>query len=132
MKIVLSIIIIGFVTLFSGNSFSQSNQFRIVYNNVSIFLSPDAEWSEMFDAQNTFVMNANENKDIIHYRGDGTAVTYRNIGELQTKYTDKGERYQILNVLDDDDNPISFQLFDDVSIGVKLITEDGLIQFSNF
>jgi hypothetical protein len=132
MKTIVAVVIIGICTLFSGNVISQSNQFRVDFSHVAIFLSPDAEWSEWFDAQNTFVINANENNDIIHYRGDGNVVTYRNIGKLETKYTDTGERYQIISVLNDEGNPISFQLFDDISIGVKLITEEGLIQFSNF
>ncbi len=117
--------------LISGNTFSQ-DQFRVDMNLVAILPSLDAEWSEWFEATNTFVINANENNDIIHYRGDGNVVVYRNLGGLKTEYTESGKRYQIINALDEDGNPMEFQLFDDRSIGVKLITGGMAIQFSNY
>jgi hypothetical protein len=94
--------------------------------------SLDSEWSEWFDAQNTFVINSNDNNDIIHYRGDGQVVIYRNLGGLETLYTKSGERYQIINVLDEDGNPMDFQLFDNLSIGVKLIKDGMAIQFAQY
>ncbi len=119
---------------FSGRSFSQTEneQFRIDYNIVAILPGLDSDWSEWFDANNTFVINSNDNNDIVHYRGDGETVVYRNLGGLETLYTDSGKRYQIINVLDEDGNPMDFQLFDDPTIGVKLIKEGMAIQFSNY
>lgn len=118
--------------IFSGNLNAQTDQFRADFNHVAIYLSGDAEWSEWFDAENTFVFNSNENNDVTHYRGDGSVIVYRNIGGLESDVTESGDHYQIMNMLDEDGNQISFQLFDDISIGVKLITSDGMIQFSNF
>jgi hypothetical protein len=115
----------------SSNVFSQ-DQFRVDYNLVAILPGLDAEWSEWFDAQNTFVINANDNNDIIHYRGDGQVVVYRNLGGLETEYTESGKRYQIINALDEEGNPMDFQLFDDPSIGAKLIKDGMAIQFSSY
>jgi hypothetical protein len=129
MRTILTLLTLWFL---SGSLNAQSEQFRVDFNHVAIFLSPDAEWSEWFEAPNTFVINSNDNNDIIHYRGDGNVVVYRNLGGLEKDQTESGDRYQILNMLDEEGNPISFQLFDDISIGVKLISSDSMIQFSNF
>jgi hypothetical protein len=107
-------------------------QFRVDCSHVAILPSLDASWSEWFEASNTFVINANENNDIIHYRGDGNVVTYRYVGGLETLYTDSGKRYQIINVLDEDGYSMQFQLFDDLTIGVKLIKDGMAIQFSSY
>jgi hypothetical protein len=118
--------------IISGSIQAQTEQFRVDFNHVAIFLSAEAEWSEWFDAPNTFVINANDNNDVIHYRGDGNVVVYRNLGGLESDVTETGDHYQILNMLDEDGDQISFHLFDNISIGVKLISSDGMIQFSNF
>jgi len=120
------------VLVLTGNLFSQEGQFRVDCNQVAILASLDAEWSEWFEATNTFVLNSNENNDIVHYRGDGQVVVYRNLGGLETEYTESGKRYQIINTLDEDGNPMEFQLFDDLSIGVKLIFGGMAIQFSTY
>jgi hypothetical protein len=125
-----TILILFSVIIFSGTTFSQNEQFRVDCNLVAILPSLYSEWSEWFDAQNTFVINANQNNDIIHYRGDGGIVVYRNVGDLKIEYTDSGKRYQIINVLDEDGYPMEFQLFDDPNIGIKLIKDGMAIQFS--
>lgn len=121
-----------FLFVLCGYVNAQNDQFRADFNHVALMLNSDKDWSEWFDAQNTFVFNSNENNDIIHYRANGDVLIYRNLGGLISDFTDTGEHYQILNMLDEDGNQISFQLFDDISIGVKLITSEGMVQFSNF
>jgi hypothetical protein len=116
----------------SVSAFSQNEQFRVDCNLVSFLKGLDSEWSDWVEANNTFVINANDNNDIIHYRGDGEVVVYRNLGGLETLYTKTGERYQIVCVLDEDGNQMSFQMFDDLEIGVKLIKEGFIIQFANY
>ena len=123
-------LIIVFITL-SIQLFGQE-QFRVDCNQVAILPDINSEWTEWFEATNTFVINANENQDIIHYRGDGQMVVYRNLGGLEILFTDSGNRYQIINVLDENGNPMDFQLFDDHSIGVKLIKAGMAVQFSNY
>ena len=127
-----TLITIFALCIFSRNLNAQTEKFRADFNRVAIYLSTDAEWSEWFDAENTFVFNSNENNDVTHYRGNGSVIIYRNIGGLESDITESGDHYQIMKMLDEDGNQISFQLFDDISIGVKLITSDGMIQFSNF
>ncbi len=125
------LILLALVTL-TGSAYSQSEngQFRVDCDLVAILPELDAEWSEWFEASNTFVINANDNNDIVHYRGDGETLVYRNLGGLEKLTTPSGDRYQIIHILDEDGNPMDFQLFEDPSIGVKLIMEDMLIQFS--
>jgi hypothetical protein len=125
-------IILLAVTICNGSLLSQNGQFRIDCNAVAILQSLDSEWSQWYDAQNTFVINANENFDIIHYRNNGEIVTYRNLGDLETSYTSSGDQYQIISVLDENGYPMEFQLFEDPAIGVKLIQGQAAIQFSNF
>jgi hypothetical protein len=129
MRKILALLTLLFLT---GNLSAQDGQFRVDYNHVAIYLSSDVEWSQWFEAQNTFVINANDNNDIIHYMGNGNVVTYRNLGGLEVNYTESGEKYQILNILGEEGDPIRFQLFDNPKIGAKLITSDGMIQFSRF
>ena len=125
------LILLALVTLTeSAISQSENGQFRVDCDLVAILPRLDSEWSEWFDASNTFVINSNDNNDIVHYRGDGETVVYRNLGGLETLTTPSGDRYQILHILDEDGNLMDFQLFEDPSIGVKLIMEDMLIQFS--
>ncbi len=124
--IILSITLLLFAL--SGNS--QESQFRVDCNYVTIFLKEEGAWSKWFDANNTFVINANINNDIYHYRADGSFVQYRNLGGLEVDYTEDGNRYQILNMLDESGNPIQFQLFDDPYLGVKIISYDDVVQFS--
>ncbi len=124
-------IILSFsIILFALSGNSQESQFRVDCNYVAVFLKEEGSWSEWFDANNTFVINANTNSDIYHYRANGSFVQYRNLGGLEVNYTEDGNRYQILNMLDESGNPIRFQLFDDPYLGVKIISNDAMVQFS--
>jgi hypothetical protein len=128
MRTIVTMIAVFFLT----TQLYAQEQFRVDCSYAAILPSLDASWSEWFEASNTFVINANENNDIIHYRGDGKVVIYRYVGGLETLYTDTGKRYQIINVLDEDGNPMNFQLFDDPTIGVKLIKDGMAVQFSSY
>ena len=78
------------------------------------------------------MLNINGNNDIAHYKPDGTISYYRNLGGLEVGQTKDGRRYQILKALDEDGYEISFQLFDDTSVGAKLIWENFMIQFAKY
>lgn len=123
--IILSVVFIAF------NSYSQDN-FRRDYTYVSIY--QDGVWSESNEGDNTFVFNANERNDIIHYTNSGKKYLYRKLSGIEEGYTEDDNRYkyQLVMVLDDDGNEIILQLFDDDDIGLKLIlSEDLMIQFHN-
>ncbi len=113
-------------------SFSQTEQFRIDFNLVAFYDHDTEKWGEWQTGDNTFVMNYNGNNDIAHYKPDGDVAYYRNLGGLEVGYTKSGDRYQILNALDEDGYEISVQLFDDITIGAKLIWGNFMIQFSYY
>ena len=126
-----AMLILMTLVTFTRSAYSQSEneQFRVDCDIVAILPGLDSDWSEWFDANNTFIINANENKDIIHHRGDGETVVYQNLSSVETLYTDSGERYQIIKVIDEYGKLMDFQLFDNPSIGVKLIKEGMAFQF---
>jgi hypothetical protein len=120
------------LTVIAHFSFSQTEQFRVDFNLVAFYDKDTEEWSEWQQGENTFVLNFNDNNDIAHYKPDGGVAFYRNLGGLEIGYTKNGDRYQIVNALDEDGYKISFQLFDDYTIGAKLIWANFTVQFSYY
>ena len=120
------------LTFIAHFSFSQTDQFRVDFNLVTFYDSDTDKWKEWQEGDNTFVLNFNDNNDIAHYKPDGTVAYYRNLGGLEVGYTENGDRYQILNALDEDGYEISVQLFDDITIGAKLIWGNFMIQFAYY
>ncbi len=112
---------------------SSSGKFRVDMNYVAIYNSSKEEWSEWEKGYNTFVINANENKDIIHILPSGKEVNYRRISQnVERHATSDGKEYQIINCLDDNGDKFQFQVFDDYKIGIKMIYGSGIIQFAKF
>jgi hypothetical protein len=120
------------LTVIAHFSFSQTEQFRVDFNLVAFYDMDTEEWSEWQLGENTFVLNFNDNNDIAHYKPDGDVAYYRNLGGLEIGYTKNGDRYQIVNALDEVGYEISFQLFDDNTIGAKLIWANFTVQFSYY
>lgn len=113
------------------DSSNDTDRFREDYDLVAVY-DPDTEvWSEWQDGNNTFVMNYNRNGDIAHYKANGDVETYRKISEVEIDYTDSGERYQIIEALDEEGILFRFQFFDNRSIGLKMIYNNMMIQFSS-
>lgn len=105
-------------------AFSQ-NKFRVDYD---IFTSyENGKWSEWEKANNTLVFNINDNGDILHYNPNGTKQTYRRVGSKHEGYTDSGEHYQLITILDEEGNEFILQYFDDAAIGTKLIFSSNLM-----
>jgi hypothetical protein len=118
--------------LFIGLNASAQDQFRADFNHVT-FYDPDSKtWSEWETASHTLVFNINENNDIKHYTAKGDVFIYRNMGNLEEDYTTSGDHYQIIEALDDEGNELRIQLFDDPSIGLKLINGEFMVQFAKF
>ncbi|CAM3834222.1 hypothetical protein FLGE108171_15990 [Flavobacterium gelidilacus] len=114
-------------------TYSQSkDQFRVDYDKISFFDSETKKWSEWKDGYNTFVINYNDNKDVAHFKANGEKVIYRRISdEIKEGYTPIGnEHYQIITALDEDGITFTFQLFDNKEIGLKIIYNNLMIQFS--
>lgn len=109
----------------------SSDKFRVDMNYVSIYDNDKGKWSDWKEGDNTFIINANANKDIIHIKASGSEVNYRRTSQnVESKYTSDGKSYQIINAIDDNGNHFQFQLFDDLKLGIKMMYEDVIIQFA--
>ena len=118
--------------LFIGLNASAQDQFRADFNHVTFYDPETTTWSEWETASHTLVFNINANKDIKHYTAKGEVLIYRNMGNLEEDYTASGKHYQIIEALDDQGNEIRIQLFDDSSIGMKIINGEFMVQFAKF
>jgi len=123
----------SFLILFilSISCYSQ-DQFRQDYNLVSIYDSVTEKWSDWKEGYNTFVINYNNNGDVAHFKANGEKVVYRRISrDIEDGYTDSNnEHYQIIKALDENGLMFLFQFFDNPKIGLKIIYDDIMIQFS--
>jgi hypothetical protein len=110
-----------------------SGKFRVDMNYVSVYNNETEKWSEWKEGYNTFIINANSNKDIIHIKASGVEVNYRRTSQkVERKFTSDGKGYQIINAIDDDGDRFQFQVFDDIKIGIKMIYGNVMIQFAKF
>jgi hypothetical protein len=111
----------------------SSGKFRVDMNYVSIFDAETEKWTDWKEGYNTFIINANSNKDIIHIKPSGVEVNYRRTSQIvDRKFTSEGKGYQIINAIDDDGDRFQFQIFDDIKIGIKMIYGNVMIQFAKF
>lgn len=117
------LIFAAFFSVFFAKAQSPE-QFRIDYDLVAIF--KDGEWGEWQKAHNTLVFNANENSDVIHYTATREKTVYRKISSIQEGYAE-GNHYQWIRVLDDNGTELFLQLFDDPTVGAKLIYHENLM-----
>ena len=116
--------------LFSINSYSQS-KFRVDYNYVSIYDMSTRTWSKWKEGDNTFIINFNERGDIAHLKPNGETIIYKKLSKVEDGYTDKENyHYQMISALDEDGDVFKFQIFDDISIGLKMIWDNFIIQFA--
>ena len=109
---------------------AENNKFRIDYTDVAIYDPDTKKWREWEKGFNTFVININSNGDIMHIKPNGEKIIYRTLSGAETDKTSSGEKYQIIKALDKDGNSFKFQLFDDESIGLKMIYGNVMIQFA--
>lgn len=106
-------------------------KFRVDMDLVTIYNTTTEKWSEWKEGFNSFVINYNDNGDILHIKASGKQAIYRKVsGNVEKTTTEDGKRYQIIDVIDEDGDRCSFQIFDDYSIGIKLIYKNAMIQFS--
>jgi len=112
---------------------NAQDRFRVDYNRMSIYNPRTGQWSETEIANHTFVLNINDNNDIMHYKANGSRVTYRNVTKIVEKgKTSDGIGYQLLILLDENGEEFQFRIFDDLSIGVTFTYKNGTtVQFAN-
>jgi hypothetical protein len=109
---------------------SSPEKFRVDYNYVAAYDPNTETWGEWQAGDNTFVININEKGDIAHLKGNGETVIYKKLSGVEEGYTDKGNHhYQIIKALDEDGDVFRFQIFDDTSIGLKMMWGSFMIQF---
>lgn len=125
------ILILMFMLFTTTIAFSQE-KFRVDYDYVAIF-DPDTEtWSDWQEGDNTFVININERGDIAHLKANGDNVIYKKLSGVEEGYTTEGNHhYQIISALDDDGDVFRFQIFDDKSIGLKMMWGAFMVQFAD-
>ncbi len=123
-------VLISLCLAVSLSVFSQ-DKFRADYNLIAVYEPKTDSWGEWIEVDHTFVINVNSNGDIVHYLPNGESIKYRNVSRVKEGNIPKTkERYQIIKVLTDKGDPIELQLFDDSSIGLKLIFGENMIQFA--
>ena len=127
MKKILFTLTLSFLAIGFGKA---QNKFRADFNLVSFYDPETKIWSDWESAEHTLVFNFNDNRDIVHYTAKGEVITYRNLGNKSEDYTN-GNHYQIIDVLDDDGNYLQIQLFDDRTIGMKIIYGNFMVQLAN-
>jgi hypothetical protein len=123
------LLFLTFLTL-SKIGFTQE-KFRIDYSYVAFYDSETKTWGDWEEGDNTFVININEKGDVAHLKANGETVIYKKLSGVEDGYSD-GNHYQIINVLDENGDVIRLQIFDDKSIGLKLMWDSIIIEFADF
>ena len=114
----------------SETTSSSATKFRIDYNYIAVYDPETETWGEWQSGDNTFVININEKGDIAHLKANGETVIYKKLSGVEEGYTEKGNKhYQIIKALDEDGDVFRFQLFDDTSLGLKMMWGSFMIQF---
>jgi hypothetical protein len=108
-------------------------KFRVDYNYIAVYNPDNGSWSEWQRGENTFVININKRGDIAAIIDNGETVIYKKLSGVEEGYTTEGHHhYQIISALDDDGDVFRFQIFDDTSIGLKMMWGTFIIQFAQF
>jgi len=115
--------------LFSASMFSQTETF---VKNYTSYISQSKGVLQPWVALNlTVVFNANKTSDIIFYYSDGRKKILKQIGDVREDKTKGDEKYQIINVINEDGKEMSLQLFDN-DTAMRLLIDDGYyIEFHN-
>jgi hypothetical protein len=112
-------------------SLKPLEKFRIDFNHIAVYDPQTKTWGDWAEGDNTFVININEQGDIAHLKANGETVIYKKLSGVEEGYTDIGNHhYQIIKALDEDGDVFRFQLFDDYSIGLKMMWGEFMIQFA--
>jgi len=118
--------------LFTATMAFSQNKFRVDYDYIAIFDPETDSWGEWLEGDNTFVLNINERGDIAHIKANGETVIYKKLTGVEEGYTKQGNNhYQIISALDENGDVFQFQIFDDTSIGLKMMWGKFIVQFAD-
>lgn len=109
---------------------AEVKKFRRDYSLVCFYDPQTETWSDWKSGDNTFVININERGDVAHIKANGETVIYKRLSGVEEDYTKDGSHYQIIKALDEDGDVFRFQLFDDTTIGLKMMWGSFMIQFA--
>ena len=99
------------------------------YNFYSFYYPAENNWTKWADADIRAVFNINRNGDV-KIVTDSSEQLFVRVGEVEEGRLDNGDRYKILETMDEDGLRVGVQLF--ISGDMKLIYPDGgLIHFTN-
>jgi len=125
MKLFLSTLFLSLVVFVA----SSQEKFRRDYNYIAVYDSQTETWGDWQEGDNTFVFNINDRFDIAHLKANGETVIYKKLSGVEEGYTDGNNyHYQIISALDEDGDVFRFQIFDDPSIGLKMMWGTFIIQ----
>jgi len=114
--------------LFSASMFSQETFVKRYTSYVSQSKGVMQPWVVL---DLTVVFNANKTSDIIFYYSDGRKKVLQQVGDVREDKTKGDEKYQIINVINEDGKEMSLQLFD-TGTAMRLLIDDGYyIEFHN-
>jgi hypothetical protein len=108
---------------------TEPERFSMTFNRFATYDVEKEKWSKWQEGKNTFVINANTEGDIVHYMASGNTAIYKKTSKVKMDETD-GYKYQIIEAVDDDGIGMSFQVFNDEKLGVKMIYSNVIFQFS--
>ncbi len=109
---------------------AKNNPFKLVFQQYA-FKSENKDWEDWKKGQNIFIINYNDNGDVLHYLSGGTKKLYtmRKGWEKTTKYN---EDYSIAEFITDDGEEISIQVYYAPRTFIKIISVGSyIIQFDD-
>jgi hypothetical protein len=115
--------------LFSASMFSQTETFVKKYTSyVSESKGVMQPW---VNSGVTVVFNANNTNDIVFYYPNDTKRTVHQVGNVKEEVTTGGQKYQIIECVDEDGTELAIQLFDSGTALRILIAKGYFVEFHN-
>lgn len=108
------------------------SSFERSYTDLIIYDTEKEKQVEAAEETHTFTLNYNAKGDIGHCRSNGTFVLYTTLSSVTQDIDASGASFQRVEAVDDDGIKFLFQLFDDPSLGVRMVYQNLYVQFYNF
>jgi lipopolysaccharide export LptBFGC system permease protein LptF len=108
----------------------KPERFTLEFSHVATYDNETSEWSDWIKIKNSFTFNANKNGDIVHEIGGSETKIFTKNSTIKTEKLD-GNEFQIFDAIDFQGNRVRIQVYNDESLGVKLIYDSIIFQFSN-
>jgi len=115
-----SIIILLFFSFGILYQAQAQDRFRRDYSYV-VINSPDKYENELFDGENVFVFNYNDNADVLHIRANGIKVVYIRTSPIEMDKDKDGDEYAIFKALNEHGEEIIMKIFTNDDYGVHIL-----------